>query len=134
MKRLVASIIVITLVGVTAGMAEPKDGDGRGKGRGGKSDTDHDAARHERSAGVWQHMMDEFDKDGDGKLSQDEWKASEAARYQRQSRDRERIMARFDKDGDGTLSEEERAEMKKARQARRQQHQRNGEGRKSRQD
>lgn len=134
MKRLVASVIVLTLVGVTAGMAEPKDGDGRGKDRSGRSDTDHNAARHERSAGVWQRMMDAFDKDSDGKLSQDEWKASERARYQRQSRDRERIMARFDKDGDGTLSEEERAEMKKARQARRQQHQRNGEGRKSRQD
>jgi hypothetical protein len=46
-------------------------------------------------------MLAKFDKDGDGKLSQDERKAAMEAR-------RAEMMKRFDKNGDGKLDEEER--------------------------
>ena len=47
-----------------------------------------------------------FDKDGDGKLSEEEEQAMREAR-------RKMMMEKFDKDGDGELSEAERAEMRK---------------------
>ncbi|MHC4660152.1 MAG: EF-hand domain-containing protein [Planctomycetota bacterium] len=49
-------------------------------------------------------ILDEFDEDGDGKLSREEMKAAHEALH-------ERIVEKYDEDGDGELSEEERAEM-----------------------
>ena len=46
-------------------------------------------------------MFKMFDKDGDGKLNEDERKAVGQAREAE-------MLKRFDKDGDGKLSEEER--------------------------
>jgi hypothetical protein len=50
-------------------------------------------------------MLKDFDKDGDGKLSDDERKAARKGM-------REHMVKEFDKDGDGTLSEDEREKMR----------------------
>ena len=52
-----------------------------------------------------EEMMKKFDKDGDGKLSDDERKAMHDA-Y---------MLKRFDKNGDGKLSDEEKATAETAR-------------------
>ena len=46
-------------------------------------------------------LLKKFDKDGDGKLSEEEREAAKAAR-------KAMILEKFDKDGDGELNEEER--------------------------
>ncbi len=48
-------------------------------------------------------MMKKFDKDGDGKLNDEERKAL--------MDDRKKMMEKFDADGDGKLSDEERAKL-----------------------
>ena len=61
--------------------------------RGDKSDLPFRGAMRER-------MFKEHDKDGDGKLSEDERKAARKAMH-------ERMLKEFDKDGDGKLSLQE---------------------------
>ena len=51
-------------------------------------------------------MIKKFDKDGDGKLNEEERKAAEEAR-------KAEMLKRFDKDGDGKISDEERKAMPK---------------------
>ncbi len=80
-------------------------------------------------------MIEKFDKDGDGKLSEEERAAAKAARPQKPAGEgaegqgprgkgkmnpemRKKMIEKFDKDGDGKLSEEERAAAKAAREAR----------------
>ena len=63
-------------------------------------------------------MLKRFDKNGDGKLDDEEKKAMADARKD-QAKDlgkgrRETILKRFDKDGDGKLSDEERKTMQDA--------------------
>jgi hypothetical protein len=58
-------------------------------------------------------MLKKFDKDGDGKLSEDERKAMREA-IQERHKDK---FKEFDKDGDGKLSKEEKEAMKAARKA-----------------
>lgn len=64
-----------------------------------------------------QELVRRFDKDGDGKLSEDE-KAAARAEMRTENgprkENRKKLLKRFDKDGDGKLSEEEKAEAKKA--------------------
>ena len=55
-------------------------------------------------------ILKKFDKDGDGKLSQDEVKAMHEARQAE-------ILKKFDKDGDGKLSDDERDAMQAANEA-----------------
>ena len=50
------------------------------------------------------HIIEKFDKDGDGKLSDEE-----------RAEIRKEMMAKFDKDGDGKLSPEERKAAMEAR-------------------
>ena len=62
--------------------------------------------------------MKKFDKDGDGKLSEEEKAELRKAIAQRGGRPGGRrpppeLMKKFDKDGDGKLSESERAELRK---------------------
>ena len=52
-------------------------------------------------------LIEKFDADGDGKLSESEREEAKKAH-------RERMLAEHDKDGDGTLSDEERAAAKEA--------------------
>jgi len=53
-------------------------------------------------------FLKEFDKDGDGKLSQEEKTAMHEARKQK-------MLKEFDKDGDGKLNDEEKKAMQEAR-------------------
>ena len=58
-----------------------------------------------------QKMIERFDKDGDGKLNQEERKAARKARQamkKKMEAFRKKMLKRFDKDGDGKLSPEER--------------------------
>lgn len=59
-------------------------------------------------------LLEKFDKDGDGKLSESERAAAKAAFQEKHPEAREKLIARFDKDGDGKLNEEERAAAKAA--------------------
>ena len=56
-------------------------------------------------------ILEKFDKNGDGKLDEDERKAAMAAR-------KAEFIKKYDKDGDGELSEEERKEAMKGRRGR----------------
>ena len=58
-------------------------------------------------------VIEKFDKDGDGKLNEEERQAARAAGKERMEAKRKEMIAKFDKDGDGELSEAERAEMRK---------------------
>tara|TARA_B100001248_G_scaffold246298_1_gene216785 strand:- start:170 stop:619 length:450 start_codon:yes stop_codon:yes gene_type:complete len=101
-------LIFLSAIGLSIGLyAKPEKGGkkpGSGEGR---------PSREE--------VMKKFDKDGDGKLNEEE-KAE--LRKQMAERGAGRkippfIMQKFDKDGDGKLSQDERAEARKAMEARR---------------
>lgn len=62
-------------------------------------------------------IMEKFDADKDGKLSEDERKAMHAAKEAKMEEHRKEMLTKFDKDGDGQLNDEERAAAKAARQA-----------------
>lgn len=72
-------------------------------------------------------MLKKFDKDGDGKLSEEEKAAMKAEMQKRRGEGgkgpdaarRAEMMKKFDKDGDGKLSEEERAAMRAEMQKKR---------------
>lgn len=55
-----------------------------------------------------EHVIKKFDKDGDGKLNEEERQAAREARKEMQKAGRAKMLKRFDKDGDGKLSDEER--------------------------
>ena len=64
-------------------------------------------------------LLRKFDKDGDGKLSEQERAAAKEFKAKRRSEEgrggklRARILRRFDKDGDHKLSDAERESLKK---------------------
>ncbi len=62
-------------------------------------------------------MLEKFDTDKDGKLSEDERKAMQAARTAKMEERRKEMIAKFDKDGDGKLNDEEREKAKEGHQA-----------------
>jgi len=77
-----------------------------------------------------QKMVKEFDKDGDGKWSDEEKEAMKKAmkerrkemterRRKRRQEMRKKMLEKFDKDGDGKLSDEERKAMQEAFRERR---------------
>ncbi|RMH12314.1 MAG: hypothetical protein D6695_07065 [Planctomycetota bacterium] len=74
-------------------------------------------------------MLERFDADGDGELSEEErQKARETMRAEREERRQQFLLERYDKDGDGVLNEEEtrameedQARMEAEREARREQ-------------
>ena len=57
-------------------------------------------------------LLKEFDKDGDGKLSDEEKAAMKAARAEH----KQEMLKKFDSDGDGKLSDPEREAMRAARE------------------
>lgn len=71
-------------------------------------------------------MLEKFDADKDGQLSEQEKAAMKAELEQRRAAFRKNLEQKFDTDGDGKLSEEEQAtmrkEMKKRRDMRRPHH------------
>lgn len=93
MKKLLTFLSLFCLaVGL---MAKPEKG-----GKGGKP------GRPSR-----EEMMKKFDKDGDGKLSEDE--KAEIRKTMANRQVPAHILEKFDKDGDGKLSDDERAEIRK---------------------
>lgn len=62
-------------------------------------------------------LIKEYDKDGDGKLSDDERKAMQEAVRAKREAQQKADLAKYDKDGDGKLSAEERKTMMSERQA-----------------
>jgi Ca2+-binding EF-hand superfamily protein len=69
------------------------------------------------SKGPPPRMVKKFDKDGDGKLSDEERKAMEEARLAKVEEMKKQAIAKFDKDGDGKLNDEEKAAARTANQA-----------------
>lgn len=59
-------------------------------------------------------LLKEFDKDGDGKLSDEERKAMHEAMKARMEERRKEMLEKYDTDGDGKLSEEERRKARAA--------------------
>ena len=57
-----------------------------------------------------EEMMKKFDKDGDGKLSDEE--KAEIRKAMANRKPPAHILEKFDKDGDGKLSDDEKAEMR----------------------
>ena len=66
-----------------------------------------------------EEVLKKFDKDGDGKLSEEEKGEFAKAMASRGRKLPPHLMEKFDKDGDGKLNEEERADARKAMEARR---------------
>jgi hypothetical protein len=62
-------------------------------------------------------VVKEFDKDGDGKLSDAERKTMREAMQARMEARRKEMLEKFDKDKDGKLSDEERTAMREAHKA-----------------
>ena len=116
MKRLyVTSLLALLTAGASAQANAPKpDGPGgfpaRGERRAGQ--------RMERRAERRADAIKEFDKDGDGKLNEEERKAMMEANRARMEEFR-KARKEFDKDGDGKLNDEERKAMMEANRARR---------------
>lgn len=84
----------------------------------------HERFRAEREARRQQWLLEQYDKDGDGVLSETELAQQEADRQDREKRRAERAaerlekaLAAYDADGDGTLSEEEKKAGRDARRA-----------------
>lgn len=143
MKKYIVTIALVAGLGCTAAaLAEEadnqgaekkarlekfdKDGDGKlndeeraaaKAARGdGKYDGKHDGKKHGKDRmnhEFKKRIMEQFDKDGDGKLNEEEREAAKAAHKDRMAK----ALAEFDKDKDGKLNEEERAAAKAAREA-----------------
>jgi hypothetical protein len=62
-------------------------------------------------------LVKQFDKDSDGKLSEDERKSMREAMQAKMEERRKEILAKYDADGDGTLSEDEKAKAMAERKA-----------------
>jgi hypothetical protein len=62
-------------------------------------------------------MMKQFDKDGDGQLSEEERKAMREKMQSRMEEQRKEMLEKFDADKDGKLSPEEREKARDAHQA-----------------
>ena len=59
-----------------------------------------------------QKILEKFDKDGDGKLSDAEKTAAKEAMEQRREARQKKILEKFDTNKDGTLSDEEKKALK----------------------
>ena len=101
----------ILLTGISIAMATSMtayaQGNQRGQGKGGQR------------KGPPPEMVKQFDKDGDGKLSEEERKEARAAMEKRREAGKAKMLERFDADGDGKLSDEERNKMKETMEAKR---------------
>jgi len=63
-----------------------------------------------------EEILKRFDKDGDGKLNDEEKAAAKAAATERRDEMRDEALARFDANGDGKLDDTERAALREAMQ------------------
>jgi Ca2+-binding EF-hand superfamily protein len=101
------SMIALALAGTLAVHAqEPAPEGGKGERRGGNRATPPE-------------VLKEFDKDGDGKLSEEEAKAARQARQAKAEEARKKMLEKYDADKDGKLSDEERKTMRTELEAKR---------------
>jgi len=106
MRIVVAVLMTVFLsLGTVCSLFAEEGKDSRGKG----------AAREE--------ILKKFDKDGDGKLNDEEKAAAKAAKAEMEKQ----MLEKYDKDKDGKLSDEEKAEMKKVMAERKAKHDAGGE-------
>lgn len=121
--------IAVALATSLIAYAEPPEGRGKGRPEGKKGprplpkeivekfdkNGDGKLNQEERKAAYEARkaeMLKKYDQDGDGELSEDERKAAAADR-------KAEAMKRFDKDGDGKLSDEEKKAMREEMRKRR---------------
>lgn len=137
MMLLVMALAVFGLMtGVTGTQGAYAQGQDDKSAQDGDKDGKHNKRKHRRHA----MLLKKFDKDGDGKLSDDEKAAAkefvkahrEEWKERRQDRHK-KILEKFDKDGDGKLSDDEKGAAKEARKQHREEWKKNhgdkGEGR-----
>lgn len=98
MRNMILGMIAMAGLLALPAMAQPpeKGGDKGDRPRGGE---------------FRERMLKEHDKDGDGKLSEEERKAAHEDMHQKMH---ERMLKEFDKDGDGKLSDEERQKARES--------------------
>jgi len=101
------TMIALALAGTLAVQAqEPAPEGGRGERRGGNRPLPPEVVK-------------EFDKDGDGKLSDEEAKAAREARQAKAAEAEKKRLEKYDTDKDGKLSEAERKTMREELEAKR---------------
>lgn len=103
--QLLITGIAISLAGSLTAAAQ----EGPGKGRKGKGPQ---GPRHDA-------VVKKFDKDGDGKLSEEEREEARKAMQAKRKEAHAKMIEKFDKDGDGKLNEEERKQAHEAMKAQR---------------
>ena len=113
MKKIFQTCTVIVGLMATGSMTSlaEEDTDGKKPPRAERGERGEGERRGQRRGGPRQipkEMLEKFDKNGDGKLDEDERKEAMAAR-------RAEFIKKYDKDGDGELNEEERKEAMKGR-------------------
>jgi hypothetical protein len=75
--------------------------------------------RGERGGAVTPEILAKYDKDGDGKLSEEERKPLQEERRAEAEKRRAENLKKYDKDGDGKLSQEETKAMREEQAAKR---------------
>jgi hypothetical protein len=114
MNKMLTVLAIAALAGsATAQNARPiprDQGDTRQRGQFQDQNTDRPARapRGERGGDHRGRILERFDADGDGELSETERAAARSAMEERRAEMRRRVLERFDADGDGQLSEDER--------------------------
>ncbi|MDD4869996.1 MAG: EF-hand domain-containing protein [Kiritimatiellae bacterium] len=92
MRVVIVAVMAVCLVLGSARCLFAQDGKGgHGKGK------------------ISEEILKKFDKDGDGKLNDEEKAAAKAAMEAKKAEREKKMLAEFDKDGDGKLSDEEKA-------------------------
>ena len=115
-KTLQAFSVVLGLLatGSTTSLAEEDKGEKKPRAERGERGEGERRGQGQRRGGprqVPKEILEKFDKNGDGKLDEDERKAAQRAR-------RAEFIKKYDKDGDGELNEEERKAAMKDRRGR----------------
>jgi Ca2+-binding EF-hand superfamily protein len=97
MKKLLGVVIAASLMITGLSMAAEEGGEGPGGKKRGKGRMDHRKM-----------LLEKFDADGDGKLSEEERAKARAEFTKKHPELHAKMIEKFDKDGDGKLNEEER--------------------------
>jgi Ca2+-binding EF-hand superfamily protein len=113
MKKTTTLVALATLLGSCAFVAaqEASEAPAAGGDKGGEHREAHGDRGQRAERAMSPELLKEFDKDGDGKIGEDERPAMHEAM---KARGEARMLKEFDKDGDGKLSDTER-EAAKAR-------------------
>jgi len=130
MNRLTMMLAIATLAGTAAAQnarqipTQQADTRTRGQARSQDIPRETQRPRHDKRNHSRRQMVDQFDTDGDGKLSDAERLAAKDAHEQRRAEHRQIMLDRFDADGDGQMSDAERQTARQSFQGQRSQGQR----------